>query len=511
MTVLDFSAGPPSAKSIKQAGHLGVMLYCSPARPGEEWMTGKAPSKEYLESLEREGIRYGFIWQFRRGGSMAAGDAGRGFNGGVHDARESQKYLDGVGRPDLPVIFAIDWDITLHEWNHYVRKYFEGAISVLGKQRVGLYGHSRVAHWAGPDNKLIAEVAPGRYFSMVTRSWGSIDGSGNPRGRSYSVLFQGTHNVPGPDGVQVDINTTFHEDWGWRPFPGANNNTGNNTPVRRPVTPPIKKHPGWHGDPTWLPAALRAFGVNVVEDPGWDKWGNGDFKSIWGVVTHHTGSNHTSTGIIRHGHSALRGLLSQIHLDRKGKATLVGVGVAWHAGVGSWRGLPTNNANWHTIGIEPQSDGTSPWPPEQMDAYYRICAAICWVLDVNSDRVIAHHEWGAIQGKWDQGAGIGIHGAKMNMTTFRENVQHYIDYPPFAEDEEIMTAFDQIERRYTTRADDSGFEGRPIDYLLNADAHAFVARVNTVEIIDEMRENNKLLKENNERLDRIEQHLTGKI
>lgn len=225
-----------------------------------------------------------------------------------------------------------------------------------------------------------------------------------------------------------------------------------------------------------------------MEDPGWDQWGNGDFKSIWGVVAHHTGHNNTSTDTIRFGHSALKGLLSQVHLSRSGRATLVGIGVAWHAGVGSWPGLPTNNANYHTIGIEAQSDGTSPWPAEQMDAYYRICAAICWVLGVNADRVIAHHEWGAIQGKWDLGAGNGRSGVKMDMTPFRKNVQHYIDNPPFEKEfEDIMADFDHIDRKYPSRVDGSDWEGRPIDALYNADAHAFTARVNTVQILDEMK------------------------
>lgn len=213
MTVIDFASGPPSAASIKAAGHSGAVLYLSPAR--ESWMTGKNPSREYLDSLDREGIKYAFVWQYRKGGSMASGDAGRGRAGGREDADAALRRLNELQRSSLPVYFAVDWDVTLDEWNGGVSDYFRGAMDKLGRERVGIYGHSRVVHWAMEDD-VVAEVAPGRVLGWVTRSWGSLNADGSPRGRDYAVLFQGTHNVPGPDGVQIDVNTVFHGEWGWR-------------------------------------------------------------------------------------------------------------------------------------------------------------------------------------------------------------------------------------------------------------------------------------------------------
>ena len=40
-TIIDFSAGVPSARAIKAAGHLGAIRYVSQRRPGAEWMKGK--------------------------------------------------------------------------------------------------------------------------------------------------------------------------------------------------------------------------------------------------------------------------------------------------------------------------------------------------------------------------------------------------------------------------------------------------------------------------------------
>ena len=50
-----------------------------------------------------------------------------------------------------------------------------------------------------------------------------------------------------------------------------------------------------------------------------------------------------------------------------------------------------------------------------------------------------------------------------------------------------MTDFDHIDRKYPSRVEGSDWSGRPIDALYNADAHAFTARVNTVQILEEMK------------------------
>ncbi len=185
----------------------------------------------------------------------------------------------------------------------------------------------------------------------------------------------------------------------------------------------LQPNPGHRGDPLFLPDLLRAFGVPVKEFDSWRDRGQGDFYQIWGPMVHHTGSNNASPASIAFGHAGLSGLLSQIHLDREGTATVVGAGIAWHAGVGSWSGIQTNNANAVTIGIEANSDGVSPWPPFMLDVYHRICAAICWYLGHSSLRTIGHKEWAKVQGKWDPGG--------IDMNQFRAKVQYYIDNPPF--------------------------------------------------------------------------------
>lgn len=258
------------------------------------------------------------------------------------------------------------------------------------------------------------------------------------------------------------------------------------------MSAPITPHPGHRGDPLWLLHVLQAFGIAVEELSGWQDWGNGDFTEIWGVMAHHTGANNTSADYIAHNpgirdNNGVPRLSSQIHLSREGVATMCGVGIAWHAGIGSYPGLPTNDANRLTIGIEAQSDGTSPWPTQQLDAYYRACAAICWYLGLPASRVIAHHEWaGTSQGKWDP----GVAGQPIDMAEFRRQVQHYIDNPPFITEEglfmslspqrqeDLATKIDRIHHELThefqsryTDADgnQSPFRETMIGYVLEGD------------------------------------------
>lgn len=183
-------------------------------------------------------------------------------------------------------------------------------------------------------------------------------------------------------------------------------------------------------DPVWLPDVLRADGLQCDIYPGAFERGHGDFGDIWGVVCHHTGSYfETPHGIAEH---PTLGLASQLYLGTNGKYTLCGVGVAWHAGNGSWPGIPTNGANQCTIGIEAANDGggtpglphryNTVWSDVQYDAYVRGCAAIMRKLGKDSSHVIGHKDWaGAAQGKWDPGA--------IDMNIFRADVQRRI-FPP---------------------------------------------------------------------------------
>jgi len=171
------------------------------------------------------------------------------------------------------------------------------------------------------------------------------------------------------------------------------------------------------GDPVWLADVLKAQqpALKVRELPDWQQYGHGDYRApLWGVMIHHTGNARETAESIRRGRPDLPGPLSNLHIAPDGTVTVVAGGVCWHAGRGSYIGLPTDMANWHVIGIEcawpmdttitPATQNRERWPDAQIIAMRDSVAAILTKLGVGANRVIAHKEWaGAAQGKWDPG------------------------------------------------------------------------------------------------------------
>ena len=189
----------------------------------------------------------------------------------------------------------------------------------------------------------------------------------------------------------------------------------------------VPKPTSWTGDPVWLAEVLHAATpkLKVRELEGWKETRHANFRSVWGVMVHHTGNARETAESIRRGRPDLPGPLSNLHISPTGVVTVVASGVCWHAGRGEYPGLPTNNANFHLIGIEcawpmdttitPATAGREPWPDVQMDAMIGSVAAILSRLGFDASRVISHKEWGGrAQGKWDPGG--------VNMRTFRARV-----------------------------------------------------------------------------------------
>lgn len=185
------------------------------------------------------------------------------------------------------------------------------------------------------------------------------------------------------------------------------------------------------GDPVWLEDVLRpALGDRLRTLPGWKTDGvGGTMGQIWGVIWHHTGNAAESPESISKGREDLAGPLAQIHIAPTGIVTIVAVGPCNHAGEGSYPGLPTNNANAYTIGVEcawptirPDGsfDSGERWPDAQIISMRDVGAALTKKLDVPVSHNIGHKEWaGAAQGKWDPG--------NLDMNWFRSEIQKDID------------------------------------------------------------------------------------
>lgn len=180
---------------------------------------------------------------------------------------------------------------------------------------------------------------------------------------------------------------------------------------------------------TWLPSVLRAFGLNVVEQPGWQTRGHGDVGKSLGVLCHHTAGaikgNAPSLGIVTNGRPDLPGPLAQLVLGRDGTFYVVAAGLCYHAGAGNWRGCKSGNKN--LIGIEAENTGLAndnPWPAAQMAAYQKGIAAILLHIHAEPIWAVGHLEYALPVGrKSDPSFSVGTRQARIKaMDEFRAAV-----------------------------------------------------------------------------------------
>ena len=160
---------------------------------------------------------------------------------------------------------------------------------------------------------------------------------------------------------------------------------------------------------TWLPAALRAAGLKVVEVPGWETRGHGDVGKIVGVLAHHTcGPLHgdlPDLNVLVKGRPDLSGPLCNLGLGRSGTVWMIAAGRGYHAGAGKWQGIVNGNSQF--VGIEAENTGETKgaradvWPDVQMDAYARACAAILTYIKAKPIMVAGHKEYALPKGRKD--------------------------------------------------------------------------------------------------------------
>ncbi|WP_409186735.1 N-acetylmuramoyl-L-alanine amidase [Amycolatopsis sp. VS8301801F10] len=143
---------------------------------------------------------------------------------------------------------------------------------------------------------------------------------------------------------------------------------------------------------TALATIARSAGLRVVEQPGWTTRGHGQMSGVKAVVCHHTAGpaagNAPSIRVVQNGRADLAGPLAHYVLGRDGTVYVVAAGLCWHAGA------VLNNAwsNNYSIGIEAEATGTAAWPEEQLDAYARLCRALCTAYGLPVSAVLGHKE-----------------------------------------------------------------------------------------------------------------------
>jgi hypothetical protein len=178
-----------------------------------------------------------------------------------------------------------------------------------------------------------------------------------------------------------------------------------------------------------LVAHLHRWGLKVVEKDGWRDRGRPYNFYPRAVICHHTASgaqagNFASESIVTTGRSDLPGPLCQFLLGRDGTVKIIAAGYANHAGYGGpHAGISANQGNTYAVGIEAENNGVGePWSKEQLNAYYRLCAALLvWLEKKDVNLVFGHKEWAP---------GRKIDPAGINMDKFREQVKNALAQGP---------------------------------------------------------------------------------
>lgn len=227
-TIIDFSAGVPSAASVKAAGHIGAIRYVSQRRPGAEWMLGKPVSLKETQDFANNGLFTASIYQF---GRDTTADWKRGAAGVAEHAPQAIALHRAAGGPTgVPIYVAIDDNPTQQQYTTLIRPYLQGfqtALKAAGYS-MGIYGNYSTIEWAIAD-KL------GQFFWQ--HNWGS-----NGRIHPAIHLHQFQNSAGKVGGVEVDLNHVYKANWGqWQAgktaTPQVPSTPGQTTPPANPGTP----------------------------------------------------------------------------------------------------------------------------------------------------------------------------------------------------------------------------------------------------------------------------------
>jgi len=160
---------------------------------------GKNLGLNEKNALNSSGIAVVVVWE------STANRALQGHAAGVADAAEARKQADSLGMQGVPIYFAADWDVTEGQ-QAAVDAYLDGAASVIGHARTGLYG----GYWPVKRAFDHGKIA----YGWQTYAWSG----GHWDGRAQ---LRQTKNDVKVAGLSCDWDESTHSDFGQWPRPGA--------------------------------------------------------------------------------------------------------------------------------------------------------------------------------------------------------------------------------------------------------------------------------------------------
>lgn len=196
-TIVDYSAGVPSASSIRAAGHMGAIRYVSDRRPGADWMLGKPLTGTEADALIDNGLEVVSCYQF---GREDTADWLGGYEAGLRHARRGLELHRAAGGPDdRPIYTSIDDNPNFAQFTTQIVPYLLAWQEVVGPANLGVYANSPTIEWA-------SAVGLGAFYWQ--HDWGTPAGFVHPR----ADLHQKRGGTI--DGIGIDVNRVFTADYG---------------------------------------------------------------------------------------------------------------------------------------------------------------------------------------------------------------------------------------------------------------------------------------------------------
>lgn len=186
-TGLDFAWSKPSVSAILSAGHSFVCRYLSYDT------SGKNLSRAEALAYQAAGIEIVSNWEY----STTAALSGR--TQGVKDATEAARQHTACGGPSkAPIYFSCDWDATEAQQGA-INAYLDGCASVIGSDRVGVYGSYYVVKRAMEAGKAT--------WGWCTYAWSG----GNMYTPAHIYQY---HNGVTVGGADCDLNRALQTNYG---------------------------------------------------------------------------------------------------------------------------------------------------------------------------------------------------------------------------------------------------------------------------------------------------------
>jgi hypothetical protein len=194
---IDYSFGQGlSAGAIKSGGKAFVCRYLA------YLPNSKCINRAEFDNLVKAGLKVVLVWE------QSGTDCKRGHAGGVADAREADRQATALGAHGAVIYFApCDYDAPPGD-QPLINSYLDGAASVIGHGRTGMYG----GFWP------LSRAFDGRHCAY---GWQTYAWSGTNVDRRAS-LYQYHNGVRfGPAEVDLDKTINGHADYGQWPRPTA--------------------------------------------------------------------------------------------------------------------------------------------------------------------------------------------------------------------------------------------------------------------------------------------------